>query len=184
MRQTKLIEREQYYIDLCDSYNNGYNSTPKAGNSLGRKCSNETRNKISESNKGKHPHANGRKLSDVTKEKLRKINIGKKSGDKHHMFDKTHSEETKNKIRKSLIGRFIGDKHPNFGKKLFEGRENPNYNPTPILQYDLNNNFIKEWSDLISLKEAGFNSKLVSRVCRKLNKAHLGFDWKYKITIF
>lgn len=48
-----ISQREQYWIDYFDSFNNGYNSTKVAG---GRQCkarSEETRRKISEANKGK-----------------------------------------------------------------------------------------------------------------------------------
>lgn len=45
----KLIEFEQYYMDLCDCYNPkiGYNLSPTAGNSLGVKHTDETKKKIS-----------------------------------------------------------------------------------------------------------------------------------------
>ncbi len=56
--------------------------------------------------------------------------------------------------------------HSELLKNKYKGRNNPNYNSCVILQYDLNMNFIKEWKDLYSLKEDGFNSKLISQCCR------------------
>ena len=44
-----LLEKEQYWIDYYDSYYNGYNCTPVAGNCLGRIVSIETKLKISNS---------------------------------------------------------------------------------------------------------------------------------------
>ena len=61
-----------------------------------------------------------------------------------------------------------------------KGRHGLNYNPTPILQYDCKENLIKEWEDLISLKENGFNSGNISEVCRCIRKTAGGFKWKFK----
>ena len=71
----QLIIREQHYIDLFDSYKNGYNSVPMAHSNLGMKH------------------------SDETKEILRKSSMGNKN-----MLNKKHKDETKDKIRKKLKG--------------------------------------------------------------------------------
>lgn len=70
-----LIDREQHYINLFDSYNNGYNSVGYAGSNLGMKH------------------------GDFTKNKIRLSSIGNKN-----MLDKKHTDETKNKIREKLKG--------------------------------------------------------------------------------
>ena len=49
----RCTEREQYWIDTFDSYYNGYNCTPKAQNCMGRPVSEETRQKISNTLKGR-----------------------------------------------------------------------------------------------------------------------------------
>jgi len=66
-------------------------------------------------------------------------------------------------------------------KEKSKGRNNSNYNPTEVLQYDLEMNFIKEWKDLFSIKEEGFNSKLISQCCRGRYKNSHGFIWKFKV---
>lgn len=50
---------------------------------------------------------------------------------------------------------------------------------TPILQYDLYGNFIKEWD---SLKEASdyYKTYCISNACRQLAPTAVGFQWKYK----
>lgn len=50
---------------------------------------------------------------------------------------------------------------------------------TPVLQYDLYGNFIKEWD---SLKEASdyYNTYCISNACRQLAPTAVGFQWKYK----
>lgn len=44
--RSNCLEREQYYIDLYDSYNNGYNSRKLASNNGGVKMSDESKNNI------------------------------------------------------------------------------------------------------------------------------------------
>ena len=65
----KLDEREQYYIELYDTMNNGYNSD--TGGHLNRKLSNEARQKFSGSGNpfyGKHhTEEQKRKLSEAMK---------------------------------------------------------------------------------------------------------------------
>ena len=193
----KLIEIEQYYIDLYDSYCNGYNSNPTARNMLGFKHSEESKIKMSESAKGKQ-------LSDETKERLRSMNIGRKRSKEFRLkISKTHkgrknTDETKKKMSESFKGRKLSTETRNKISKANKGkvrsdasiinmrlaqsgRNNPAYSPTPILQYDLNDNFIKEWKDLVSLKEAGFiNTSNISAVCRGNGKSIFGFKWKFK----
>ena len=65
--ENKLIEREQYFIDL---YPNKFNINPIAGNSLGRPCSKETRLKIS--NSLKKANLKGIPKSEATRQKMKK----------------------------------------------------------------------------------------------------------------
>ena len=185
--QEKLIEREQYYIDSYDSYNNGYNCNPMAGSSLGRKCSYETKIKIGKANTG-NKNRLGKKHSKNTIEKLKKKSEGNKN-----CLGRVLSKETKEKIgkantgNKNCLGRILSEKtkekisKSHIGKMT--GRDNVSYNPTPVLQYDLEGNFIKEWRDLISLKEAGFNNRSISNNTNGRSKSSHGFVWKFKTTI-
>ena len=61
-----------------------------------------------------------------------------------------------------------------------KGIKNANYNPTPVLQYDLQGDFVKEWKDLISLREAGFDSKYISKACRGKSNSSFGYKWRFK----
>jgi group I intron endonuclease len=57
-----LIQREQYWIDFLSGYGeNGYNTNPKAGSSLGVIRSSETREKIRLSKLGSEPWNKGKK---------------------------------------------------------------------------------------------------------------------------
>jgi hypothetical protein len=50
-----------------------------------------------------------------------------------------------------------------------------------ILQFDKDDNFIKEWLGLKSItKELGINSGNIANCCRGVAKSAGGFIWKYK----
>lgn len=92
------------------------------------------------------------------KEKLRLTNNGK-----------TASNETKEKIRNSKLGE----------SNNWSGK--PALNRCVVIQYDLNNNFIKEWDSITEAHEAlGINRSKIGSVCRGIRKHTGGFIWKYK----
>ena len=158
----------------------------------------EVRKKISEAHKGIDTWNKGKQniYSDITLEKMRTS-----AKDRNPI-----SEETKQKIRLSLKGKMTGDKNPMFGKY---GDKNPNYGNSwtaeqkklqseklkgrkrseetllkirkPILQYDIDGNFIKEW---ISLSEAANTLDIyvgcINNCLRNRSKSSYGFVWKYK----
>lgn len=103
----------------------------------GQKCSEETRQKISNAHKGKH-------LSEESKQKISKALKGKKQSPEHikkriePLIGKLHTEELKLKNSLSQIGLRCGDKNPMYGKKRpdlaernknkhMKGKENPNW---------------------------------------------------------
>jgi len=57
-----------------------------------------------------------------------------------------------------------------------------------VLQFDLNNNFIKEWQSASQIeKELGFANNLINRVCSgkknsqgNVAKTAYGYKWKFK----
>ena len=50
-----------------------------------------------------------------------------------------------------------------------------------VLQYDLDNNFIKEWNTATqAAKELGLNSKYITSTCRGHQKTYAKMKWKYK----
>jgi group I intron endonuclease len=117
---------EQY---KSNDRNYGYNLTDGGDGLSGYKHSDESRQKISISLKGKIPWNRGITLSDETKLKqslshlnhpgywkdrklskshvdnLSKSHMGLQSGESHPMYGKHHTEESKNKISKSLSGK-------------------------------------------------------------------------------
>ena len=53
-------------------------------------------------------------------------------------------------------------------------------NSKKILQLDLDNNIIKEWSSGISTKQEGFDNRCISACCLGKRKTHKGYKWKFK----
>ena len=71
----------------------------------GKKCSEETKNKLREAKKGEKNPMYGKKRPEETKNKIREGNKGKK-----------RSEETKNKLREAQKGKYVGENNPMYGR--------------------------------------------------------------------
>lgn len=132
---SNLIEREQFYIDLYNSYNKGYNCLPLARSSLGYKftleqkeklssirkgkkrkpCSKETKENISKANKGKkrNPHSKETKRKISAAHKLSGHSISEEARElaRKQNLGKSVSQETKNKISISSKGRKLSSEH-------------------------------------------------------------------------
>jgi group I intron endonuclease len=89
--KSKLIEREQYYIDKEKPE---YNICPNAASRLGYKHKKETKEKISKSLIGKPSGFKNKKHTEETKKRLSEANLGKKM-----------SKEAREKMRLANLGR-------------------------------------------------------------------------------
>ena len=201
-----LIEKSKYFSELYNIVDsiNWANLIPESGDNsiLGYKFSDDSKKKMSESRKGKligdkNPMF-GKPVSEETRSKISKANIGQKRTEitKKIISDKLlgnkntigykHTKESRDMISMSNKGKHNIKKSDYEKSKMSErqiGRGNINYNPTPILQFDLNDNLVKEWLDLFSLLDSGFSKrqkKEISRACRGKIKNYLGFIWKFK----
>jgi group I intron endonuclease len=113
-----LSEREEYWLNYYDAGNNPmfYNMhNYSSGGVSGENLSEETRQKMKESN-GKENHPNwGKKLSDETRKKMSVKNKGKVLSEetKRKISDKLKgkivTDETKEKLSKSLRSRKLSD---------------------------------------------------------------------------
>lgn len=98
--KNNLIIREQYYLDNLYPE---YNICKVAGSTLGKKLSEKTKKKISESLKGHIAWNKGKSFSKEIKKKMSKSHLGLKS-----------SEKTKKKLsenQKGINNSFFGKKH-------------------------------------------------------------------------
>lgn len=69
-------------------------------------------------------------------------------------------------------------KNEKFRKKITEAIRIAN--SKPVIQYDLDGNFIKEWSSLMEIeRELGFNHANISKCCLGKQKTAYGFIWRY-----
>ena len=84
--------------------------------------SEETRKKISESNKGKHAGENNPMYNKHPSEETRKKLSEARKGEKHPMYNKHHSEETRKKMREAKKGKYTGENNPNAKKVLCNGQ--------------------------------------------------------------
>jgi len=174
----KIIEREQYYIDILDATNPkiGYNKAKIAGSILGVKHSEISKIKMSisaklhskEISERMKKRMTGSKLSEITKNKISNKLTGIKRNNtfKEQMrvikTGKKHSEESKDKISKAKLG--IPSK-----KRL------------KVYQLDLNNNIIKLW-DFSGYAEIELNickGKILA-VCNNKGITAGGFKWVYE----
>jgi group I intron endonuclease len=125
-----LREREIFWIEYYDSTNLdiGYNLTKGGDGSLGCSPSEETREKISQSGKGRIGWNKGLKMSDEFKKKISQVtsgscnaNYGKPRSEetKKKISDSKQniSEETRKKLSISLKGKITGRKHSEESRK-------------------------------------------------------------------
>lgn len=73
-----MFNIEEKYINLYDSYNNGYNSTPKALGTCPEDFTQERKDNISKTLKGKTPWNKGISMTDEQKLKLKETQTNKK----------------------------------------------------------------------------------------------------------
>jgi hypothetical protein len=177
--RNNLIIREQYYLDNIlfalendNRFNQlGFNTLRKAGNSLGYKHTKETIEKMSGKNNPMYGKSvwRGKKHTDESKKLISDNRKGLALKEKNHFYDKTHTEESKKKMSESR-------RNKSRNKPIL-----PSKNRKIVLQYDINNNFIREWSYAgEASKVLGITSEGISACCLNRQKTHKGFIWKYK----
>lgn len=116
-----------------------------------------------------------------TREKLRQVNLGKK-----------YSDETKRKISIGSKGRKMSEEQKLKLSLDRKGKSTTGDKRIPIIQYDKNGVFIKEWGSASEASKAlGCIASEISMVCRQyagisnskkgvIRKTAGGYIWKYK----
>ena len=162
-----LNEREIYWKQYYNSINEGLNCE-LYDNGIGPR-SEETKRRISESLLDHHLY--------YTKEVILKMKKPKPLG-----FGKNISKKLKGRPNsmKGKTQKFKGRVSPNKGNKYTHSLETITKKHKPILQYDLEDNFIQEWS---SIKEAKDKTKInnIPLALSGTNKTAGGYLWKYKL---
>lgn len=188
-----LCSMEHYWCNILLAHNKkyGYNIAPT--NPFCKPCmSKETKLKISITN-------TGRQVKPETRVKISNTLMGHVGSFKKGM----HTEDSKNKISKGNKGKKRSEKHKetlrlfHTGIKLSEEtkkkmRESHNHHSPseytrkrvsetvsiPIIQYDLQMNFIKEWEKVTDAKK--FYGGDIPAALKGRQKTSKGFIWKYK----
>jgi len=155
----ELLSKEQEYIDLYDSYNNGYNCAKMSTNPmLNRKHSDVTKLKMSTNNRGENHHFYGKKLSEEHK---RKLSIAIKN--------RKHSDVTKLKMSDSQKNRTD-----------LKNNQLTTLNSRKIVQLDLKLNEIKIWNTITECANTlKLNRRCISDVLCGRQKTSGGFKFKY-----
>jgi len=156
--ESELNNYERYFQEFYNCLNNGLNCRLTKTADRSGKVSEETRLKMSEASMGNQNWLN-RKHSAETKNKISKANSGRKYSDEINI----------KKGRKGRVSNRIG-----FFSELHPGSVKVN-------QYDMNNNFIKEWNCLMDIKrELNFHIGNVSSCLKGNLNSYKKFIWKYK----
>ena len=200
LNQKELDEYERFFIEKYNSRDLkiGYNISigGKNGTTLNRNMSEETKKKISQSKIGvkfsKEHKKNlseahmGKKISEETKKKMsnsspykntKKGNLDNNIKEKISLSKKGKkmSEETKKKMsetHKGIKNSFYGKKHTE--ETLLKMKK-------PIIQIDINDNFIKEWSGVNeAARSLGIRQSGISLVLSGKYKITSGFKFIYK----
>jgi group I intron endonuclease len=149
--------RERYWQDFYDVINNGLNCRLTKDNDRSGKVSKETLLKMSKASMG-NKHWLGKTHTQETKDKISIANKGRK-----HSLEVNKSKGRKGHIS-PLKGKFSKD------------------NPLsiPIVQLDLNGEFIAKWDSLMDVKrQLGLNICNINSCIRGKLKTSNGFKWKY-----
>lgn len=176
---------EQFYIvtynttDNCFGYNIDYGGKNNQHSkqtkekirqyNLGKHLSEETKQKISQKNKGTK-HFLGKHHSEDTKHILSEINKGKN----HPFYNKHHSEDTKKKMSEAHRGKPLTEEHKHKLSEVNKGK-----GTKKVGQYTQDGKLVKIYNSLKQTEEDGFNYTNISKCCRgKLNTSK-GYIWKY-----
>lgn len=158
---------EKYWINRIGRKDKGlgplFNFTDGGEGISGYTHTDETKNIISQSHKGK-----SKSLDTRIKMSLHKSgNNHGQTGENHPMYGRKHSKESIKKMSECKIGKMIKHNHPNYKEYAIE-------------QFDLDGNLIKEWLNHHDACEF-YNIKsnyLISQIKFSKNKKVKGFIWK------
>lgn len=158
-----LLKLEQWFLDNLKPQ---YNICKTAGNTLGRKHTEESKRKISIAGKG-------RPVSEENKKKL-----SERMKVFQHKTGWKHTEEAREKIKLAGTGRKFPNRKPHPPESYIVMAQK---NYKPILQFDLEGTFIKEWDSLKSASiELNMYYQGITYCCQGKIKTSNGFKWKYK----
>lgn len=164
-------EAEKLEIELIKKFqttnkNFGYN-IESGGNAM-KKLSEETKQKISNSKKGCTAWNKGKKLTDRQREKMSIIQQTEEY--RNNISEKMSKKSNKKLINKNIYSEEMKQKHRDVHKLIMK----------PVIQYDLQNNFIREWQSVSQTIQDGHTFDGVSKCCKGIYQQHHGYIWRYR----
>lgn len=160
IEESKLSEREIYWIEYYDTYNNGYNLTKGGEGTRGfsHRFTEEQKKKLSESHKGLIPW-NKEKHNIYSEETLKKIGArdhslcwtpelrqqqseklkGRPSPNKGKILSKETKQKISESVKKSFKENNIGEKLSKILKGKPSKRKGNHYGPNPIHSQNMKN---------------------------------------------
>jgi group I intron endonuclease len=125
--ESKLNEKEIYYIEYYDSIVTGYNQTKGGEGALGRTVTEDTKLKISSANKGRKENQETRKRKSEISKKLwsipeyRKKMINRPKPTSVWNKGRKRTEEEKRHLSEIMKGRLVTDEHKQKLRELYKG---------------------------------------------------------------
>lgn len=186
---------ERYYIQLYDTYKNGYNRDLGGSNNYKAPRTNESKQKQSDTLKKytyeqKEQRYNNNVLSHLNESipiyQISLLNgciinewISMRKAAHDLKYDQCCIWECVNHKRKSYNG-YIWIKKDEFCNFDISNYKNQNTQPRKILQCDFDGNIIKEWDSANSATVDGFDCSCIIKCCRGKIKYHKGYIFRYK----
>ena len=189
--EDELDGKEQYYIDLYDTYENGYNLDRGGQGIVGFKHTDEQIEKMRKVqnplvvlqfdfdfnliNKFVGGVSHAKKALGYTKECIQRCcnHQGKQVSykDSYWVYEQEYLHEE-----------FSWDKYLMQIPCCEVKKEERRLNTRKIYQYDKNRNLIKIWDSFSDIEKAGFTRNQVNTICnqRKGKKTHKGYIWTYE----
>jgi group I intron endonuclease len=121
-----LNDHEELMVEVLGTLvPDGYNLREGGGN--GGKMCEEVKQKMSESRTGDKNHMFGKSHTDEAKQKMSESLTGIMSGEKNPFYGRTHTDEVKQQISESHKGKTLTDEHKQKISEVTTGDNNPFY---------------------------------------------------------
>lgn len=170
--ESNWVESEQYWIEQFKCWGFHLLNITKGGEGFGHKHSEETKRKMSLSQKGLQKN-----FTQKTIEERRKFMQSDANPMKNPLF--------KQKVINARKGNnsWVTETMKEMARKRIQKsvKNNTQSGNKSILQYDLSGNFIKEWISIKQVKnDLGFCERVLINVCKGRKISACGFVWRYK----
>ena len=186
---------ERYYIDLFDTYKNGYNRDLGGSNNYKAPLSKEIIEKRTEALSKLSPEEKEKRHNNYVnahlKDSIPILQISLEDGsivnewisERKAAYDLNYDQcciwECVNHVRKTYK-KYIWISKSEFDNFNLNDYKNQNTQSRAILQCDFNGNIIKTWDSANQTKLDGFDSSSVIKCCKGKIKYHKGYIFKYK----